>query len=1087
MAKRKSAQAPDQADRDLITTELDTTMLVEAAAGTGKTTAMIARMVALLAAGKCRTEGLAAVTFTRKAAAELRARFQVELERAARAAKGSDRTRLEEAVAAVERCFIGTIHSFCARLLRERPVEAGVDVGFQEIDDVADDRFREQAWETYVDTLLATDAPILAELDTLGLEIRSLGPTFLAFCDYPDVDDWPAEKVPLPDLAPARSSLEEYVRHMQRLGDTFPQDPGHDKLMPKCRQIYQVTRYTDVTKTSGLMTVLERFTELGNQAVVQNNWPGGKEQAKTELARWNEFATTVAQPLVQTWREHRYEPIMRAILPAREHYDRLRHEAGSLNYQDLLMKAADLLRDKPQIRAYFRKRFTHLLVDEFQDTDPIQAEVMLLLTAESSTRTDWHKCRPVAGALFVVGDPKQSIYRFRRADIATYNQVRRIIEGNGGRIVALSANFRTIGPLVEWINGTFNDVFPDAATVYAPAKRPMLIGRADGNAGDLAGLRVLKVPGDYGNQRDVVLYEADLVARTIHAAITGAHTVPRSAKEKERGAEPGAAAGDFLIIARNKGHLSIYGQKLQELGIPCQITGGTSLNEVRELRLLYTCLYAVTRPDDPVALVAVLRGSLFGISDADLYAFKRAGGTFSYYGAIPAGLKREATAEFQDAFEHLKRYARWLAQLPPVAAIEKVLANLGLMLLACAAPGGTVQAGSLAKGIELLRQQQARSWTAADLVEYLGQLVEQEEKHDGVPARPHDGQVVRIMNLHKVKGLESPLVFLVDPSGESDHDVDLHIDRSANRVRGYLVVSGSKQGWQAPPLLARPRHWQALAEEEQRFRHAEAQRLLYLAATRARAMLTITQRKKGNRSNPWQYFEQHLGDASTVEDPGEQQPKSRRPATVTKRDVRDAIREIHHRREAVCRATYATAAAKAISVNAGRRPVTTSERGTEWGTVLHLLLETAMRRPEADLQKLAVSALIDQELDVDLAETALETVGQVTASAIWQRAMASSRSLVEVPFQTLSTPGGPTKAGVPTLLRGLIDLVFLEPQGWVIVDYKTDPVPPSKVKDLVQSYAGQLHVYADVWQRTVGSPVHEMGLYFTHTSCYVPV
>jgi ATP-dependent exoDNAse (exonuclease V) beta subunit len=125
----------------------------------------------------------------------------------------------------------------------------------------------------------------------------------------------------------------------------------------------------------------------------------------------------------------------------------------------------------------------------------------------------------------------------------------------------------------------------------------------------------------YGNQRDVVQYEAELVARTIHAAIAGAHTVPRSAKEKERGAEPGATAGDFLIIARNKGHLSIYGQKLQELGIACQITGGTSLNEVRELRLLYTCLSAVTRPDDPVAQVAVC-GDLFEISDADLYAFK---------------------------------------------------------------------------------------------------------------------------------------------------------------------------------------------------------------------------------------------------------------------------------------------------------------------------------------------------------------------------------------------------------------------------------------------------------------------------------
>ena len=92
------------------------------------------------------------------------------------------------------------------------------------------------------------------------------------------------------------------------------------------------------------------------------------------------------------------------------------------------------------------------------------------------------------------------------------------------------------------------------------------------------------------------------------------------------------------------------------------------------------------------------------------------------------------------------------------------------------------------------------------------------------------------MNLHKVKGLESPVVFLVDPSGESDHDVDLHIDRSANRVRGYLAVSGNKQGWQTPPLLAHPRHWQALAEDEQRFRNAEAQGLLYVAATRARAL-----------------------------------------------------------------------------------------------------------------------------------------------------------------------------------------------------------------------------------------------------------
>ena len=147
-----------------------------------------------------------------------------------------------------------------------------------------------------------------------------------------------------------------------------------------------------------------------------------------------------------------------------------------------------------------------------------------------------------------------------------------------------------------------------------------------------------------------------------------------------------------------------------------------------------------------MALVAILRGKLFGISDTDLYAFKKAGGRFSFHAMIPEGLKRSAAAEFQNAFERLKKYALWLAKIPPVSAIEKIVADLGLTVLAGMAAGGTIQAGSLAKGIELLRTQQAGLWTAADLAEYLGQIVEQEEKHDGVPARPHEAPAVRIMN-----------------------------------------------------------------------------------------------------------------------------------------------------------------------------------------------------------------------------------------------------------------------------------------------------------------------------------------------------
>ena len=987
-----------------------------------------------------------------------------------------------------------------------------MDIGFTELDDATDARLRKQAWEQYVNGLLAADAPILGELDSLGLEIRWLESAFLAFCDYPDVAEWPADAAPLPDLAPARKSLEAYVDHMRRLAGDLPVDAGRDSLMPKYRQLTQVVRFTDVSSLAGLMGILERFREMPSSGVVQRNWPGGRQQALAELARWNEFAQHTAQPLVQAWREHRYGPVLRAIRPAQEQYDQLRRAAGSLNYQDLLMQAADLLRDKPAVRAYFRRRFSHLLVDEFQDTDPVQAEVMLLLTAESPQETDWRRCRPVGGSLFVVGDPKQSIYRFRRADIVTYNQVKGIIRSSGGLVAALSANFRTVAPLVQWINATFDGVFPAEATAYAPANRPMLAGRTDEGVGQLVGVRTLNVGKQYSNQAELVEYEADLVARTIRAAIDGKLSVPRTAKEIQRGASPAAAPGDFLIVARNTHDLSVYGEKLKELDIPHQITGGTSLNEVDELSLLHTCLAAVVRPDDPVALVAALRSELFGTSDPELYAFQRAGGRFSCHAAIPDGLAQESADRFRDAFDRLRQYARWMARLPPVAAIEKIVADLGISVLACTAPGASTQAGSLAKGLELLRKQEASLWTAADLVDYLGQILNREEKYDGLPARPHEAPTVRIMNLHKVKGLEAAVVFLVDPTGERDHEVDLHVDRSGDRVRGYLAIYGPARGRsESRPLLAHPRGWDALAAEEQKFREAENDRLLYVAATRAGTQLAITLRESRKGSNPWGFFEPHLGDSPVLEDPGSQAAPLAEPVKVSRDDVHAALQGIHDRWETCRRPTYATVAAKALSVTEAHRPATTGEHGTEWGTLIHLLLETAMRRPAADLRALAESVLAEQGLEPGLVETALETVHQVTRSAVWRRAKASPQCLVEVPFQMLLAQGSGalsatgcssasaectgrqaargTRAAeivVPTVLRGVIDLTFHEHDGWVLVDYKTDRATLGELAGLVEHYCGQLQSYSAAWTSITGERVQETGLYFTHPDKYVP-
>ena len=972
--------APDQKYREQIASDLDHSMLVEAAAGTGKTTCLIARMVSLLRNGKCRIDTLAAVTFTRKAAAELRTRFHLALETAEQSSSGQEHGRLVEALRHVERCFIGTIHSFCARLLRERPVEAGVDPGFEELDEVVDEQLCRQAWQEHIAALITTDDPVLPELERLGLKVSAsvrrsstvpteldelglvpaeLGPAFLQYAAYLDVDDWPAPPVALPDLKLCIDGLKKYATHMQGL--RLPADYGSDKLIPKYELIGRMAQRIDWNQPGQVMEVLEVFD--GSVSVVQKKWPEKKPQALAELERWNQFKDKYADPLLLAWREHRYEPVMRAIRPARMVYDRLRRERNALNFQDLLLLSVALLRDKPEIRRYFRERFTHLLVDEFQDTDPIQAEVMLLLTAEDVRETNWQACRPVPGSLFVVGDPKQSIYRFRRADILTYNKVREIIEAAGGKTIPLTANFRSVEPLVDWVNSCFSDIFPANADEFSPSDRPLEVGRP-GSAGN-AGVERLAIPNELEKVDEVAEYEADLIARTIRRAIDEKLPIPRTDDEMEQGIPGHAQPGDFLIVARSKYHLTTYARKLQKVGVPHVVTGGSVLNEVPELKLLHLCLSAIHRSDDPIALVAVLRSELFGVADTVLYDYRKCGGHFSYNAEIPAGLPGQDAAVLQDAFKRLQTYSRWLRRMPATAAIERIAADLGLIAHACAAEEGDAHAGSLLKAIELLRSLDGPA-TVGSFVDVLARLVDQDDRHDGASVQPPAELPVRIMNLHQCKGLESPFVFLVDPSGDKDHSVDIHIDRSSDKPRGYLAIYGPKRHqYSKPTLLAQPPNWSQLVAREQQFLDAEANRLLYVAATRAGVRLVISDRDE--KRNPWRLFNSFLQTAGSVPDPG---AVPALPAVNSKIDPRDwnhEIAAIEMRWQAVVQPTYNVESIKESAIQGGAKPHGAESGGAEWGTVLHTLLEAAMKQPTADLYGLALSALESVDLPVTLA------------------------------------------------------------------------------------------------------------------------
>jgi len=1131
---------PDHEERSLVTAELDRNLLVEAAAGTGKTTCMVDRMLALLRTGRCESaRNLVAITFTRKAAAEIRVRFQVRLEEEARLSRGEEGERLRRALEEVDQCFTGTIHSFCARLLRERPVEAGVDVSFREADEREDALLRRRAWEEFLALAEGPDRQgLMEELAACGLALSQLEDPFHSFLDYPDVEEWPAPESG--DIRPvmdrARRELVEYVSHMESLRPSLPEDSGSDQLIPKLRRLPRAVSHYRLDLDRELAQALELF-EGKVSTTVKKIWesiPGlGLEAMNEELRRWNAFQDDVARPALAAWRAQRYSVALRALQSAREVYDRLRAEKGVLNFQDLLLKAAALLRHNPGVRRYFQSRFTHLLVDEFQDTDPVQAEVIMLLASPDLEEKDWRRCRPRPGSLFLVGDPKQSIYRFRRADITTYNEVKEILTRTDGLLVRLSANFRSSPELVQWINEAFSprdgdgdpDMeglrrFPGTDGEESPAYVALLPARKEGGEADLRGVYRLPIPAELSRKEEVLHYEADYIARFIRHALDSGLRVPRSLQEMENGRPPQVDPSDFLVITPTRRNLAVFALKLQEFGIPHRVSGGYSLNEVPELQLLLLCLQAVLRPDDPLALVSVLRSELFGLSDADLYAYKKHGGSFSYYAEVPPGLAAGQEEAFRDAFQRLRRYHAWLRQAPPLAALEKMVGDLGLPALAAARPGGEVQAGGLAKALELLRATGREAWSFSELTDYLERLVSGEETFDAMSVLPGERPAVRLMNLHRVKGLEAPVVFLADTYGDDDRPVKLHVDRSGRRITGYLAVVSTNDFGKVTGVLAHPEGWEEREERERRFLEAERLRLRYVAATRAGAACVISVRETKGKHNFWRHFAPLLENRPVLPDPGRVAPRGEEEKPPAPEAFPEVMQGVERRRERARVPTYQVRAAKEFSLQSLSReayrlettrratgeglpverellqeapvpprgvaeaelsppshdPGPDEGKGAPWGEVVHLLLRAAVEEPGADLLPLAKAALRERELPEALAGEACRLVEGVLDSSIWKRARESDCCLAEVPFQVPEE-----HAPVPTVLRGVVDLAFRENGEWVLVDYKTDRPQGSgdeAMRRLVDRYAPQLRLYARAWERCTGQPVKEAFLYF---------
>ncbi len=1053
----------DQQARDKIAEALDQNLMVLAGAGAGKTHALVQRMANAVEKGVVPVDQLAAITFTRKAAGEMRGRFFSELKSRARNTGGEDLNRIQNALEKVDQCFIGTIHSFCGQLLRERPVEAGLPPDFSEVEEREEAVMRREAWDQFVQKSFLSKDPQLAKFEELGLRPEDLYGFFqrrYQFSDVPLVSK-PVQK---PDLSTAVSKLEAFLQRTE----AYIPDP-----LPGRRDALQtaMTRARSFLSNRGIHSDADRIALLqiltGNLGVTLKSWTPNQDFAKhLRDSLFPEFQTETLNPTLTRWRQYIYQFAAPYVDDAVEEYARTRRETGRLTFQDLLELAVRLLRNHPEVRRHFQDRYRCLFVDEFQDTDPIQAEILLYLTGENLEETDWRKLTSRPGSLFLVGDSKQSIYRFRRADVETFDLVRNRIADTNGDIVNLNTNFRSLGPLCDWINAAFEPLFAAHEKPYQAEFAPLFKYRPDDETDAVRRISINKV---YRNSRSQIAeQDAEQIANFITTTINGEDT--------------SASPGDFLILTRTSGYLSHYAQALEKCGIPFEITGGDRLGEADVLHTLADFLETVYMPDNPLPLLAYLRGDLVGLGDDALYAFKKVGGDFNWTRDLPKGMDPELHRMFEQAYEHLKNASEWLQSLSPDTAIARCVEKLGLLPFVHTQPMGATHAGNLIRILSLVREWTAQGLHWGQVVTELRALIDDRDykiEQMTLPSAQED--VVRLMNLHQAKGLQGKIVFLADPYDTSytRYGPEFHVSRTSDEP--FLALPITKpRGPYAREVVAEPVDWEDAETKETRFLQGEELRLLYVAATRAENLLVVSTYEEKPDHGPWSPLYPHLKNVPELAHgnhsphPIPETPSTKTPSVELEREQRDQFWQ-----------TVKKESFKVAQVTDDRADITYTDegrsaagRGAAYGIVIHQIFDDAInRRLPDDPTPYVIHLLQEAGADAGFLPQALNALQHFRNSEIWTEIQASETVYTEVPFAISQAENN---VSPDKIIRGVIDLAYRLPKGWKIVDYKTNAVKTDEdVQALCEQTADQVNTYAEHWAKFTGETVIAKGLWLT--------
>lgn len=1047
---------PDQKARDAAVSETSNNVIVEAGAGTGKTTLLTDRLCYLILGKGIAIDKIVALTFTEKAAAEIKSRLLEKMNDMLLLIKGEpprpgEEKKREQALELIEkigrdaqsikedieknfelaeRAMISTIHGFCFKILKRFPAEAGTAPDLSADAQNSSEAILDKIWTAFLDEQLNYDSPR-----------ADLWEEILASCTLQEIKDFAFSllKQPLnnyrPDLKSKENAkiLREKARRASKFLEEYKNNTKRGNAFDRnLEQAIAVLNNTAAYHEGG------QFGDVNmEQSAKVSRRPSGwtSDEDFIEACEIIDLANNASVKNIEILKKT-YLALSDFLPLAREALKK----SNLIDFDDMILKTRDLIKNRLHVRQTLKEEYQSILLDEFQDTDPEQGEIFLYLseTRESQAK-DWRDVLLERGKLFIVGDPKQSIYRFRGADIAAYDVFIDTLLKQGAKKYFLQSNFRSSREIVAYANK-----FGQKAIREEHGIQPKYVPIEHTKRYKSEPVRLLIAVNDGKQIRSEHLrrFQADIIAKWIN----------ENAFKTELSDGKIMTYKDIAVLYRSATGLSLLIETLKQAAIPYSVEENKNFYQTQEIKDILNLLKLAQNPMDKTALVGVLRSPLCLICDEDILALSESGSLNIY--------AKNQSPHISACFDMLKEICRRAQSAPLEDFINYLLyqTRFKQMQLLCGA--GEQTSANLSKFMDIART------FASNGILALPQLIRHievyfKEKEGESPLAEDSLDSVKLMSIHKSKGLQFPAVIIYDISRN---------DKKGNKEESAYLSDWLSSS--AAPRLGKIKDLSYCLMEQSNKKHAKAEerRILYVALTRAKERLVILGSAQADKT-----LAEPLLEAGCY--PGEDMPAvlqdgvceasylrysdsaagaASQPAQAGPDDFAflRQWKEIWLKRsEEYRQAALQTLPRPSSAATNGGYESEERAKAMLIGRICHRLLCQILQGREISLNNAAVIEGADPQKDEAAITEAQDIIEEFAKSDAFKK-LASMKTLAcELPF---SVQG----ASAESYTGGIIDAVFEDKSGGIfIAEFKSDKIDKERQKETAEKYMPQLEAY----------------------------